>query len=118
MKGDDLKKLYCVLVRSILEYSAVTIHSQISKYQSNRLEKIQKQCLRIMYGYGKSYSELLGLLGLQSLKDTRRAQFEKFAESAVKNPVYARWFPPKCGANGCEKSQDLPGKNGNHRQTT
>ena len=100
MKGDDLKKLYCVLVRSILEYSAATIATQISKYQSNRLERIQKQCLRIMYGYGKPYSELLKISGLRSLADRRREQFEKFAVNAVKHPVYSSWFPLNRGRSG------------------
>ena len=100
MSGDDLKKLYFSLVRSILEYSAVTIHSQISKYQSNRLEKIQKQCLRIMYGYGKTYSELLQISGLQPLSERRTVQFEKFALNAVKNPVYEAWFPLNRGRSG------------------
>ena len=95
-----MKKLYCVLVRSILEYSAVTINSQISKYQSNRLEKIQKQCLRIMYGYGKSYTELLQLSGLRPLSERREEQFGRFAVNAAKNPVYAAWFPLNEGRLG------------------
>ena len=59
MPGKDLKKLYCSLIRSVLEYSSVTYHSMLSKSQENKLEKIQKKCLRCIYGYDKSYSELL-----------------------------------------------------------
>ena len=33
MEGKDLLKLYCTMVRSVLEYSSVVYHSQISKYQ-------------------------------------------------------------------------------------
>ena len=93
MGGDDLKKLYCVLVRSILEYSAVTYTTQISKYQSNRLENVQKQCLKTMYGYDKTYEQLLQCSGLESLKDRRNKLFQNFAQKIVKNPNYADLFP-------------------------
>ena len=45
MPGKDLIKLYVALVRSNLEYSSVTLASQLSKYQRNRLKQVQKQCL-------------------------------------------------------------------------
>ena len=86
-------KNYVSLVRSVLEYSAVVFHSQISRYQSNRLENVQKRCLRIMYGYNKTYEELLKLSGLQSLQERRRSQFKKFAEKMSSNPNYSRFFP-------------------------
>ena len=100
LPGKDILKLYDSLVRSILEYSAVTIHSQLSKYQSNRLEQVQKQCLRIMFGYGKPYSELLSQSGLEKLSVRRQNQFEKFAERASTNPVYKSWFPLNEGRKG------------------
>ena len=93
MPGDDLKKLYTVLIRSILEYSAVTYTTQISKYQSNRLESVQKQCLRIMYGYGRSYKELLEISGLETLENRRKVLFENFANKIVKNGNYSDMFP-------------------------
>ena len=67
MGGNDLKKLYSALVRSVLEYSSVTYHSMITKKQSNDLEIIQKKCLRCMYGYQKSYEELLSESGMETL---------------------------------------------------
>ena len=93
MPGKDLKKLYCALVRSLLEYSSPTIATQLSKYQSNRLENILKQCLSIMFGSGRSYEDLLKESGLEDLSVRRRNQFCAFAENAVSNPVYSHWFP-------------------------
>ena len=71
MEGNDLKKLYCALIRPFLEYSSVVYHSQISKFQSNRLGLVQKRCLKIMYGYKKSYSQLMNESGFESLKIRR-----------------------------------------------
>ena len=89
MPGDDLKKLYCSLIRSVLEYSSVTYHSMLTKGQENELEKVQKKALRCMYGYNKSYSELLTESGLQPLKSRRETAA---ARKASENPIYARWF--------------------------
>ena len=36
MPGKDLKKLYCSLVRSVLEYSSVTYHSMLTKKTGER----------------------------------------------------------------------------------
>ena len=68
LPGKDLLKLYCSLVRSVLEYSSVSFTSMLTKYQSNRLENVQKRCLKMMFGYDKNYSELLQLSGLQTLE--------------------------------------------------
>ena len=88
----DLKKLYCALIRSVIEYSSVVYHSQISKYQSNRLEKVQKKCLKIMFGYGKSYRSLLEKSGLETLESRRTRQFTKFAEKMAENKNCRHYF--------------------------
>ena len=76
----------------MLEYSAVSFTSQISKFQSNRIENIQKQCLKIMYGYDKSYKDLLELSGLETLKDRRKKLFENFARKALKTVITVIYF--------------------------
>ena len=64
----------------------------LTKYQENEIEKVQKRCLKCLYGYNKSYKDLLAESGLQSLKDRREAALKKFAQKTVKNPVYSAWF--------------------------
>ena len=97
MSGKDLIKLYLALVRSILEYRSVTYSPMQSKSQSNRLEKVQKQCLRIIFGYGRSYDDLLSVSGLDTLKTRRARALAKFTDRSVKNPVYADFFPSVTG---------------------
>ena len=92
MPGRDLKKLYCALIRSVLEYSLVTYHSILTKKQSNDLELVQKKCLRCIYGYDKSYDDLLKESGLDPLKTCRQKAFLKFAKRASQNPIYSHWF--------------------------
>ena len=69
-------------------------HTQLNKGQSNLLERVQKRCLRVIYGYSKSYAELLLLSGLEMLSYRRQKKFEKFATKTSENIKYSSWFPP------------------------
>ena len=90
-----LRDIYVAMTRSILEFSSNVYHSQLNKHQTNELERIQKRCLRAVYGYEKTYEELLHLSGLDTLEDRRTRAFEKFAKKTLKNEKYSAWFPLK-----------------------
>ena len=94
LPGGDLVKLYCGLVRSVLEYSSVTYHFMLTQCQSNDLENVQKKCLRCMFGYQKPYKQLLEESGLATLKSRRETAVLKFAQKTSENPVYSQWFRP------------------------
>ena len=81
---DKLRNVYCSIIRSILEYSSVVYGPLILKYQANRLENVQKKCLRAIYGHKLSYEELLDMSDLA---------IKKFAHKAVTNPQFAHSFP-------------------------
>ena len=81
-------------MRSCLEYSSPVYHPQLNQYQKNQLEKVQKRSLRLIYGYDKTYEELLRESGITSLEDRCTLQYNKFTENAQKTPKYKHWFPP------------------------
>ena len=95
IKRERLRDIYCSILRSIVEYSSNAYHPQLNNYQSNALENLQKRALRAIYGYDKSYPELLNDSGLLRLSSRREAAFSKFNANTVKNPKYAHWFPLK-----------------------
>ena len=64
----------------------------LTKRQENDLENIQKKCLRCIYGYGKSYTDLLKESEFQTLKERRTKAVLKFAQKTSNNPVYSHWF--------------------------
>ena len=80
------------MVRSVIEYSSVTYGPLLTQYQDHELENIQKRCLRCMYGYNKSYAQLLEESGLQTLKARRENALVKFATNCTTNPIYQHWF--------------------------
>ena len=59
------------------------------------LERVQKRCLRVVYGYTLTYEELLKTSGLERLQTRRQNNFEKFANKTLTNPKYSHWFPLK-----------------------
>ena len=65
----------------------------LAQYQANRLENIQKKCLRSIYGSQLSYAELLSRSGLDTLEDRREKAILKFAQKAASNPQFSHWFP-------------------------
>ena len=76
-----------------MEYSSVTFGPMMSKYEKNRLENIQKKCLRIIYGYGLDYDTLLQISDLETLEKRREKALLKFAQKASQNLQFLGRFP-------------------------
>ena len=76
-----------------MEYSNVTFGPMLSRYDSNRLENLQKKCLRSIYGYGTIYEDLLEMANLETLEERRTKAITKFAQKALKNEQFSHWFP-------------------------
>ena len=47
---EDLLNIYILFIRSVTEYCSVLFHSSLTQAQSNKLEKIQKTCLKVILG--------------------------------------------------------------------
>ena len=65
----------------------------MAQYEKNRLERIQKNCLRSIYGFDKTYEELLSESGLRTLEERRKNALERFAVKAAANKQFTNWFP-------------------------
>ena len=67
---DDLLDIYILFVRSVAEYCAVSFHSSLRQQQSDKLERIQKTCLKVIMGdLYDDYQSALELSGLQTLSN-------------------------------------------------
>ena len=53
----------------------------------------KKGALEHIYGYEKSYEELLIEADLKTLEERREIALLKFARKAAKNPQFVDWFP-------------------------
>ena len=83
----DVIKIYCSIIRSVLEYSCQVWHPGLTSQQSKDIEMIQKRCLRIIFP-NMSYNDALTASGLERLSERReRMTRELFQEIKKENHV-------------------------------
>ena len=87
VSAHDSVMVYCLLVRSILEYACV-VFAALPQYLSDSLERIQKRALAIIFP-GSTYSEASNLTTITILEGRRSAASHEFiAQLNPDNPVY------------------------------
>ena len=91
---EDLKNVFFLFVRSLLEQSATVWHSSLTAENSADLERVQKSACRIILkNEFNSYQQALSQLSLDSLDDRREELCLKFALKAQKNEKMKDLFP-------------------------
>ena len=91
---EDLKEIYILFIRSILEQSATVWHSSITEENSSDLERVQKSAVKIILREKYSnYENALAQLGIESLDSRREHNCLNFARKCVKNKKLAQMFP-------------------------
>ena len=100
---DDLKTLYILYVRSILEQSCAVWNSSLTMQNSNDLERVQKAAVRIMLGDKfENYEEALEVVNLQKLTERRNELCLKFAKKCTQIEKTEKMFPLKKKMNNIE----------------
>ena len=90
---DKLLQVYSTVIRPAIEYSSIIYHTLISNELSGKLEAIQRQAMRIIYGYNGEIREIMENKGVVTLRDRREEAVLRFALKNEKNPRYGgRWF--------------------------
>ena len=85
----DIYKLFC---RSVLEYGAPVWSGDISNGNVNQIERVQRNALKIIFGGGSNYEDLLEEIEEDSLKERRNKLCTNLAEKCLKDPKFAKWF--------------------------
>ena len=90
----DLKQIYILFVRSILEQSSVVWHSSLTQENKSDLERVQKSAVKIILGDSyRGYKNALNVLNLQSLDERREELCLKFAKKCTRHPKLKGMFP-------------------------
>ena len=77
---EDLIDIYILFVRSAAEYCSVVFHSSMTQEEGDKLERIQKTCLRVILGdMYISYEAALEMTGLQTLSLRREKRCLDFS---------------------------------------
>ena len=92
--AEDLKVIYILFIRSILEQSATVWHSSITDENKSDLERVQKSAVKIiLQGKYFSYKKGLAQLGIESLDSRREQLCLNFAQKCTKNDKLKHMFP-------------------------
>ena len=92
---EELKNIYILYIRSLLEQSCTVWHSSLTAENSHDLERIQKCALKIILQEKfKSYENALSLLDLESLSERRERLCLQFARKCLTNNKMKNLFPP------------------------
>ena len=75
---EDLVKVYCSLIRSVLEYAA-PVWSDFPDYLASGVESIQKKALKIILPT-YDYAQAMNVTGLQCLSAHRQQACIKFVD--------------------------------------
>ena len=96
-RGKKLYKLYASIVRPILETNSVVFHSMLNRGQTEDIEKLQRQALRLCFGFVVRYGEILEANQIKSLEYRITEAVRKFAGKTLRtNPRFAdKWFIPR-----------------------
>ena len=91
---DDLKNIYILYIRSLLEQSCTVWHSGLSDENKEDLERVQKSALKLILKENyKSYENALNILEMETLDDRRRDLCLDFAKKCLKNEKMKKYFP-------------------------
>ena len=78
----ELKDIYVLFIRSLLEQSATVWNSSLSQENISDLERIQKTAVNQC----KTYEQGLLKLDMESVSERRQALCPSFAQKCTKNP--------------------------------
>ena len=103
----DLIDIYVLFIRSITEYCSVAFHSSLTQQQGEKLERIQKTCLKVILGDDYTdYKTALEDCNLETLYDRRLNRCLDFSLKCLKQPRTRRLFPVNPNYNGNIRSSE------------
>ena len=90
----DIKDIYFLFIRSLLEQSATVWHRSLSQQNISDLQRVQKSAMKIILGNKyKGYKKSLLELNILSLSERREQLCLEFAIKCTKNPRTKSMFP-------------------------
>ena len=91
--GDQILCLFNIYLRPVIEYCSAVYHSLLTAGQSDELERLQRQVVRLAYGWNNSYEDLCAIKNIDSLKKRREDYLDRFTEKTLNNERFSHWYP-------------------------
>ena len=88
-----LVQIYMAMVRSVIEYVSPVYHSWLRAGQAERLERLQRRALKMIFGFGTSYRRCLEKAKIDRLDIRRDQALIKYAKKMSSDPRFECLFP-------------------------
>ena len=109
MSGLDLLKVHKSIIIPSVEYCSEIYDSLIPGYIAERLESVQKQAMKIIFGWGVDYMQLINDGVISTLATRRKEACLRFAIKASSTDRFGkRWFPPNPASRDVRESTRRP----------
>ena len=93
MSESNLLSIYKDVLRPSVENSSTVYHTLIPDYVAEKLESVQKQAMKVIYGWNCNYGKLVEDGRISSLSSRREEAMLKFANKVAKSPRFGPiWF--------------------------
>ena len=103
---DELKDVYVLFVRSLLEQNATVWHSSLTENNITDLERVQKTAVKLILGDKyRSYEQGLLKLDMENLSERRKTLCLRFAKKCTQNPKTSHMFPKNNKTHNMETRQ-------------
>ena len=96
MKGDELFAMYGVFVRSVIEANSVVYGPMLNGYQKEEIERLQKQVIKLCYGFNEHYGTITERRNIYTLEARRKKALENFTRKVIKDDRFrTKWLKPR-----------------------
>ena len=100
LSESDQVYIYKTTVRPVAEFAVPLFNSLRIGRMSEDFEKFQRRILKTIFGYDRSYGELLEKENIEQLSPRGEDLCKKNAKKAYQNKKYSdRWFPQRRACN-------------------
>ena len=79
----------------MLDFVSPTYHPLLTQQQSAQLEALQKRAVKIIYGFERSYDDVITSGDLELLQTRRANLCLNFGRKAASNESFSHWFPTR-----------------------
>ena len=106
---NELVDVYYKQIRCVLEQAVVVWEPNLTKSQSNQIERVQKCALHIIMGKNYiNYEHARNYLNVEKLSIRRSQLCLTFAKKCEKHKKYLNWFNPAITKPNCVTRKEKP----------
>ena len=93
-KAKELFDLYKIFIRPVIEFCAVVYHSMLTNKQVLEIERLQKQVVKLVFGWEQSYTDICQRYNIETLEERRKTMLDRFVMKTTANPRFSEsWYP-------------------------